>query len=108
MSRVDQLNSLLQQELASLISFYIPLKGGLVTVTHVRCSPDLREVRIGISVLPEKFVGSVLRELRKHNHAFSEQLRKRLKLRRIPSFRWEFDNTESEAAKLDEIFQALT
>lgn len=107
MSRVEQLNSLLQQELASLISQYIPIQGGLVTVTHVRCSPDLREVRVGISVLPEKFSGSTLRELKKHNHAFSEQLRKRLKIRRIPYFRWEIDMTESEAAKLDEIFQVL-
>lgn len=107
MSRVDQLNSLFQQELAKLISQTLPIEGGLITVTYVQCSPDLHNATVGISVLPDKYFGSTLRNLKKHSRFFSTELRKRLKIRRTPVFYWKLDMTEREAAKLDEIFQEL-
>jgi len=107
MSRLDQVNSLLQQELALLISHHIPLEGGLVTVTHVDCSPDLRFANIFVSVLPEKFAGTVLSGLRKKSGFLAQHLRPRLKMKRMPSFNWKLDTTETKAAEIDELFSLL-
>lgn len=107
MSRIEQVNSLLHQELAALVIQYVPLRGGLVTVTHVDCSPDFHDAIVHVSVLPEKFAGTVLRQLRQKSGIFADHLRSRIKMRRLPSFRWELDTTESEAATLEEIFQNL-
>jgi ribosome-binding factor A len=107
MARMEQVNTLLQQELAFLVTQYIPLKGGLITVVWVDCSRDLREATVAVSVLPEKFAGTVLEQLRKKTGTFIPHLRKRIKMKRIPSFHWKLDTTESNAAKLEDIFQSL-
>ncbi len=107
MARMEQVNALLQQELAFLITQYVPLKGGLVTVVWVDCTHDLREATVAVSVLPEKFAGTVLGQLRKKSGIFASHLRKRIKMKRLPSFRWQLDTTESNAAVLEDIFQSL-
>ncbi|HRH32617.1 MAG TPA: ribosome-binding factor A [bacterium] len=107
MSRMEQVNATLQQELAFLVAEHIHLKGGLVTIVWVDCTRDLREATIAVSVLPEKFAGTVLGQLRQKSGIFASQLRKRIRMKRLPSFRWELDTTESNAAVLEDIFQTL-
>ncbi len=107
MSRMDQVNATLQQELAFLVAEYIHIKGGLVTIVWVDCTRDLREATVGVSVLPEKFAGTVLGQLRQKSGIFASHLRKRIKMKRLPSFNWSLDTTESNAAVLEDIFKTL-
>lgn len=107
MPRIDQVNSVLQHELAALIPQYVPLEGGLVTVVDVSCTADLRWANVYISVLPEKYAGTILKQLRKNSGRFAAELRKRIKMRRLPTFNWLNDMTESKAAELDEVFKEL-
>ena len=53
--RIEQLNEQLKNELANLIVKEAPLEDGLITVSYVACSPDLKYARVAVSVLPEKF-----------------------------------------------------
>lgn len=105
MSRIDQVNELLKHELASLINEQVGLDGGLITVSYVDTSPDLRHAKIGISVLPEKFFGTALHELQKHTSAFSKELLKRTRLRQIPHLHWEADATEAKAAEIEKLLK---
>ena len=77
-NRILQINELLRQELAALVSREIYLRDGLITVTKVKCSPDLKNASVRISVLPENFSGSALRELKNHNTLFAKELKKKL------------------------------
>ncbi len=107
MSRIDQVDSVLSRELAAVIPHYVSLKGGLITVVDVSCTPDLRWANVKVSILPEKYAGTVLAQLRKHSGQFSAALRKRIKMRRLPTFNWLNDITESKAAELDEVFKEI-
>ncbi len=107
MSRMEQVNSVLQRELAVMLPQLLPLDGGLVTITRVDCSPDLHFATISVSVLPEKYNGTVLTKLRKISGQLASGLRKRVVLRRLPSLHWKLDSTESEASEIDEIFKKL-
>ena len=51
--RMKQVNELLKSELAILISRNVLIENSLTTITYVKCSPNLLEATIGISVLPE-------------------------------------------------------
>ncbi|MDO8261450.1 MAG: ribosome-binding factor A, partial [Candidatus Magasanikbacteria bacterium] len=64
MSRMDQINELLREELSILMSRETPIPNGLITITRVKCSPDLKNATILISVLPENVSGSALRKVR--------------------------------------------
>lgn len=105
MSRLIQINQLLQKKLAILISREIPLKAGMITITRVETSPDLKYSKIFISVMPPKLSGSALKNLRKNNAIFSQEITKTSRLRKIPKFKWLIDEVEKGAFDIYDTLQ---
>lgn len=105
--RISQLNELFKNELANLIIREMPMKGVLITISYVDCSPDLQHAKIGFSVLPDERSESALKALRKHSGLFAKILKKKLKFHHIPKFNWVIDTTEKEAAKIEEILEQI-
>ncbi|MEA3449512.1 MAG: ribosome-binding factor A [Patescibacteria group bacterium] len=103
MSRMEQVNAMLQAELAQLINECVEFRDGLITITRVKCSPNLKEATVFVSVLPENKYGSALKALRKSDYNFSKYLKKRIKMKYIPRFNWQIDSTEKEADELEKI-----
>ena len=91
MARIDKINSLLIKELADLVNKEIFLSDGLITVSFVECSPDLRHAKAGFSVLPEKLSNTILKKLQRKNKVFSRVLKKKLSLKSIPRLNWVID-----------------
>lgn len=104
---IGRLNEQLRGELANLICKEILLDNGLITVSRVDCSADLKYAKIFVSVLPEKYAGTALNLLRKHSGIFCGILRNRLKIRQIPKFNWILDTTESKAAEIEETIKKI-
>jgi ribosome-binding factor A len=73
----------------------------MITITYVKCDRDLLEARVGISVLPENYTGTALRELKKNTQNMVDILKKRINLRRVPHFYWEVDKIERRAWELE-------
>ncbi len=107
MTRLVKINSLLIKELADLINKEIFLDNGLITVSYVDCSRDLKNAKIGISVLPENLSGQALKKLKKSNQAFSQSLKKKLNLKFIPKFNWIIDEREKNAADIEKILKEI-
>lgn len=107
MSKTSQLNELILHELASLVNREIELPDVLITISYVYCSPDLKQAKIGFSVLPDNLSGTALRKLQSSTSHLVGFLRDRLRLRRLPHFIWEFDATEKEANKIEKIIADL-
>jgi ribosome-binding factor A len=105
--KIERLNDLLHEELAVLLNKIILIEGCLITVSGVSCNPELSQAKVFISVLPEKFYGTVLKELKKNNSRISKALKKQIKIRQIPNFVWQIDATEKNAAFLEEIFKKI-
>lgn len=107
MSRIEQVNELIKRELADLINKEICFESGLVTVSFVDCSPDCKDAKVGVSVLPINLAGTALKSLRRKSGVFAQILRKRTRLRRVPHFSWEIDNTEEEAGKIEDLLEQI-
>ena len=101
MSRMEQVNELLRSELAQSINQNVEFIDGLITITRVKCSPNLKEATIFVSVLPETMNGSALSALKKSNARISSSLTKNIKMKYIPRLNWKIDSTESEADELE-------
>ncbi len=82
--------------------------GGFVTITAVHVSKDLASAKVYFSVFgsPEdkKKTQEALSLLRKEIGAL---LRRRLHLKRIPSFSFEYDDTPEQASRVESIFQVI-
>jgi ribosome-binding factor A len=107
MRKIERLNEQLKSELANSIVRELPLDNGLITVSYVICSPDLKYAKVAVSVLPEKYAGTALAGLRKRSSSFSQELRHKLKIRQIPRFNWILDTTESKAAEIENIIKQI-
>ena len=105
--RMLQINELLRGELANLLTSEWERNDCLVTITHVKCSPNLLSATIFISVLPENMTGTALKALKKLNSTFSSILKKKLNIRRIPRFHWRLDFQEREAVKIEKVISQL-
>lgn len=105
--RIEQVNELLQSKLASLISREAPIENGLITISYVDCSPDFRNAKIGVSVLPFNLSKNVIENLKKHNSLFTAILKKETRFRKIPKFTWVIDDTEEQASKIDKILNEI-
>jgi ribosome-binding factor A len=107
--RLKRLQSLFLEEIAGFISKnYADKFEGVVTITGVKLTKDLRNAKVYYSVLgknsekypKEEIFKGIKRELVAH-------LAKRLRLKRIPSLTFEFDNTASNAAKIEAILKKI-
>ncbi len=89
------------------------LQGISITVTEVRCSPDLRHATIfveplgaglgGISVRPEQIAPAVA-ALNRHAKFLRGILGRRIELKFTPELRFLHDESFNEAARIDALF----
>ena len=107
MKRMERINEQLRSELSNLIEQKLDWDKGLITIVRVKCSPDLSQATINISVLPENVSGTALRKLRSQNQEFAQILGKKLNLKRIPRFHWKIDWTERRAAEINKILEQI-
>jgi len=105
--RMKQINELLKSELANLISRNVLVENCLITVTYVKCSPNLLEATIGISILPENMSGTALKNIKKYNKEFYQSLKRKLSIKHIPKFNWKIDSQERYAAEIDKIIKEI-
>jgi len=107
MSKPEQVNELIKRELADSINREACLENGLITISFVECSPDFNFAKIGISVLPHNLAGTALKNLRQKSGVFAQILRKKTRLRRIPHFQWEIDDTEARASVIEGLIEQI-
>lgn len=108
--RIKRLETLFLEEINTIITKMNAAGdfGGFVTLTSVRIAKDLASAKVFFSVFgsPEdlKKTQDALSLLRKE---IGSLLRKRLHLKRIPSFSFEYDNTPEKASHVESIFKII-
>ena len=106
-NRMVRVNELLKAELAQFINQNIPLENGLITVTQVKASPDLKNATVLVSVLPDNITGTALKKLRQNSSVLRSQLKNKINLKYIPRLTWRLDPTERKADELEQVIKDL-
>ncbi len=109
--RTERINDLLREELSDLLRRQMkdPRLGGLVTVTEVDVSPDLRHARVFISVMgSQEEQEDTFRALEAARHFLRRELSKRLSLRRTPDLSFRRDATLEQGARLLALIEEAT
>jgi len=107
MANNNRINELILEELAAAVNREVGVENALITITYVECSPDLKQAKVGFSVIPDNLTGTALRKLTSSTSQIVGTLRNRLKLRKMPHLIWEFDSTEKEASKIEKLIAEL-
>lgn len=107
--RIEQVESTLQRAIQQAIArgLHDPRAGGLITVTGVKVTPDLKSAFIMVSVLPEEKQELTMHALR---HA-AKHLRRRvgdiIDMADLPEFVFRTDATTKEQGRLLDAFSRI-
>ncbi|MFA7310201.1 MAG: ribosome-binding factor A [Candidatus Paceibacterota bacterium] len=75
----------------------------LVTVTHADVSPDLKNVMIYFTVMPEKFQNNALQFAKRNRTEFRDYVKTHASMKFLPTFDFEIDLGELNRQRIDEL-----
>lgn len=106
-NRINRINEEIQRELASLFrTLKDPrLQSGLVSITRVDTTGDLRYCRVSVSVLDPSTAKDVMRGLRSASGYLRRELGHRLNLRYTPELQFLSDDSIAYGAHILEVLR---
>ncbi len=100
-NRMGRINEEIQKELSSLIrTVKDPRVGGMISVTAVQATPDLKYAKIYISVLDKSDASEVLKGLKSASGYLRRELGRNLKLRYTPELSFVQDDSIDQGAHI--------
>jgi ribosome-binding factor A len=109
--RQKQIGGLIQEEINAIfqrLGLGI-IKGGMVSVSSVKITPDLLEARIYLSIYNAADKKEVLKTVEERKWEIKKELAARVKhqLRRIPELKIFLDDTLDQVFKMEELFNQI-
>ena len=108
--RIERVNGLLRQEISNLIASQVndPRLNGIITITQVRTTSDLRNARVYVSVMGHESVRQeALAGIQSSASYLRRELRDKVSLRYIPFLQFVLDDAMIEADRLMRIIDDL-
>lgn len=104
--RIEQVESTLRKALAQVLHRKIsdPRIRGMVSITDVDISPDMKQAKVFVSVLPEEYAKRTVAGLRAADRHIGSEVKKLVALRVVPHLRFELDTSLKRA---EEIYGAI-
>lgn len=109
--RIERINSLIRQEISSLIQREAkdPRLSSMVSITEVNTSADLKYARVFISgILDREEREETLSVLKSASGFLRNELAKRLRLRHIPEFDFRWDDSIEKGAHMQELIDRVS
>jgi ribosome-binding factor A len=108
-SRPDRVGEQIRQELARLLTQAVQDPGiGFVTLTRVKVSPDLQLARVFYTQLgDDKAKRETIKALERVTPFLRRQIGARIRLRRVPELRFEFDESIERQDRIERILLDL-
>ena len=105
-NRIGRINEEIQRELSSLIrTVKDPRVHGLVSITAVNTTPDLRYAKIYVSVLDKSDVNEVVKGLKSAGGYLRRELGAALRLRYTPELQFVADDSIQQGAHILEMLR---
>lgn len=108
--RTDRINGLLRREISKLLSHELndPRLSGVVSITQVETSTDLRRARVYVSVLgDQQEKNTVLSGINSATRFMRRELGERLTIRYVPELSFVLDESLDEAERIFNLMDGL-
>lgn len=108
-NRLERVNEELKKEISHIISYELknPNVTGLISVTKVKITPDLKYAKVYVSILNAKNTKETLSNLKKSAGFIRSEIAKRINLRITPELVFELDDSMEYGAKIDSILKDI-
>lgn len=108
-NRLGRIEEELKKQMSQIISFELknPEATGLISVTKVKVTPDLKYAKVYVSILNAKSDTKTLEALKQSSGFIRSLIAKRVNLRITPELVFEKDDSLEYGAKIDSILKEL-
>lgn len=108
-NRLNRINEELKKEISQIISFELknPDATGLISVTKVKITPDLKYAKVYVSLLNSKNEEKTIEALKSSAGFIRSSIAKRINLRNTPELVFEKDDSMEYGMKIDSILKDL-
>ncbi len=108
-NRLNRIDEELRKEISNIISFELknPDATGLISVTKVKVTPDLKYAKVYVSMLNSKNKEKTLEALKKSSGYIRSIIAKKINLRITPELVFEEDDSMEYGMKIDSILKDL-
>ncbi len=108
-ARFGRINEEYRKELSYIIDQKLknPNVTGLISVTKVKVTTDLKFAKVYVSILNSKNVRDTLAGLKKSSGFIRSELAKRVNLRNTPELIFELDDSIEYGARIDSILKEI-
>ncbi len=109
--RIERVNHLIRQEISELLQRQVkdPRLGGLVSITEVVTSPDMKYAKVFVSGIGnDEKKKEILSALTAASGFLHNELVKRLRLRHVPVLDFRWDDSIEHGARILELIDQVT
>ena len=108
-NRLGRIEEEYRKELSQIINYELknPNATGLISVTKVKVTNDLKYAKVYVSILNSKNLKDTLAALKKSSGFIRSELAKRVNLRNTPEIIFELDDSMEYDAKIDTILKEI-
>ena len=109
-NRMSKIDEELKKEISSIISLELknPHLTGLISVSKVKTTPDLKYARVYVTMINEKSKKENLSILKQSSGYIRSAIAKKINLRYTPELVFEFDDSLEYGSRIDEILKVIT
>lgn len=107
--RPERIGELLKEELSEIVNYELrDRRVGVVTITHVKVSSDLKHAKVYVSLLgSDEEVRQTIAVLNHAAQFMRHQLYPRLHLRFVPELTFAYDDSIAKAARIDDLLHEI-
>lgn len=108
-NRIERIDEEYRKEISQIISYDLknPNVTGLISVTKVKVTTDLKYAKVYVSILNSKNINETMEGLKKSSGFIRTELAKRINLRNTPELIFEIDDSMEYGAKIDSILKEI-
>ena len=108
-NRIGRIDEEYKKVLSQIIGYELknPNVTGLISVTKVKVTPDLKYAKVYVSIMNSKNIKETMEGLKKSSGFIRTELAKRVNLRNTPELTFEIDDSIEYGAKIDSILKEI-
>ena len=108
-NRLGRIDEELKKEISNIINYELqnPKITGLISVTKVKITQNLKYAKVYVSILNSKNVNETFANLKKSSGFIRTEIAKRINLRITPELVFVLDDSMEYGAKIDQILREI-
>ena len=109
-ARLGRVNEELMKAISHIITYELknPDVTGMISVTRVKVTPDLKYAKVYVSILNPKSVEETMKGLKESAGSIRSQVAKTVNLRITPELVFEYDDSIEHGEKIDNILKQIS